>query len=102
MHTMLIWKMPFIDNDLFLTRKPAAFTLICFEDKHFQSTLGKMQGGGQPRDARANNDDIIVFGHCDDYMCFSMVVEQIEVTLAPHASAGVAVSRSAQPQETPL
>src|SRR5688500_315690 len=68
MHTMFIWELPFIDNDLFPARKPAAFTLICFEDKHFQSTLHKMQCGRQPRDARANNDDIIVFLHCGDYI----------------------------------
>ena len=59
MHAMLGGKFSTFDLCLSQARKATTNVIVRFEDEGFQSTLGEVDGGGEPGNSPANDDDVV-------------------------------------------
>ena len=80
MHTMFIWETPIIDSYISLARKSPTDPFIRFEDEWLESALGKMECRRQPGNPTTDNNGIVVFVHCDDYISEHQTSEVLETS----------------------
>ena len=68
MHAMFVWEFPPVDVDLVFARQSSACAFIRFEEERLESAFGEVERGGESCHSPADDDGVVVFVHCGDYM----------------------------------